>query len=200
MIPRRAVVLGLAATVPTPAPAKPRFQTLFNGRSLEGWTRLGAANWTLSDGVVAADSGGIGFLVSEDSYRDFDARVEFWVSHDANPGIFIRCGDRESVSATSAYEVNIFDTRPDPSYGTGAIVYVAKVAPMPKAGGRWNVMEIGAHGDAFSVTLNGRRTVGSARDAAHAEGPIALQYAAGVVKFRKVQIRAWAPRPPRAAA
>jgi hypothetical protein len=28
--------------------------------------------------------------------------------------------------------VNIWDTRPDPSYGTGAIVDVAKVDPMPK--------------------------------------------------------------------
>ena len=59
---------------------------------------------------------------------------------------------------------------------------------MPKAGGHWNVMHIHARGDAFSVTVNGRRTVDSARDTAHAGGPIALQYGAGVVKFRSVGI------------
>jgi hypothetical protein len=32
------------------------------------------------------------------------------------------------VNSTSAYEVNIFDTRRDPSFGTGAIVDVAKAA------------------------------------------------------------------------
>ncbi len=172
-----------------PASARSRFRPLFDGATLDGWTAVGDANWAVKDGVISADTGGFSFLVSTASYRDFALRVEFWVSHDANSGIFIRCSDRDEISATTAYEVNIFDTRPDPDYGTGAIVDVARVSPMPKAGGRWNVMEIGARGDLFSVALNGRETVDSARDAAHAEGPIALQYGAGIVKFRSVGIR-----------
>jgi len=55
--------------------------------------------------------------------------------------------------------VNIYDKRPEPSYGTGAIVDVAKVSPMPKAGGQWNVYEITAKGPQLIVTLNGNRTV-----------------------------------------
>jgi hypothetical protein len=188
---RRSVILGLAAaSLAAPAPAKERFRPLFDGKDLDGWTPIGDANWAVREGVISADKGGFSFLVSKESFRDFDFRAEFWVSHDANSGIFIRCSDRDRISATSAYEVNIFDTRPDPSYGTGAIVYVAKVSPMPKAGGRWNVMEIGARGEVFSVALNGRKTVHSARDAAHGDGPIALQYGAGVVKFRSIGIRA----------
>ena len=191
MTRRRTVILGLAAaSLAAPAVAKARFRPLFNGRDLDGWTPVGDANWAARDGVISADRGGIGFLVSKDRFRDFDLRAEFWGSHDANSGIFIRCSDRDGISATSAYEVNIFDTRPDPTYGTGAIVNVAKVSPMPKAGGRWNVMEIRARGEVFSVTFNGRKTVESARDATHAEGPIALQYGVGVVKFRSVAIRA----------
>jgi len=91
--------------------------------------------------------------------------------------------------------VNIFDKRPDPSYGTGAIVGVAKASPMLKAGGQWNVYEITAKGPQFTVTLNGTRTVDGASDGQHASGHIALQYGtglvkdAGVVKFRKVEIR-----------
>ncbi len=188
---RRTVILGLAAaSLAAPAPAKGRFRPLFDGKDLDGWTPTGDANWAVREGVISADRGGFSFLVSRDRFRDFDLRAEFWVSHDANSGIFIRCSDRDRISATSAYEVNIFDTRPDPSYGTGAIVYVAKVSPMPKAGGRWNVMEIRARGDVFSVALNGQKTVESARDAAHGDGPIALQYGAGVVKFRSLGIRA----------
>jgi hypothetical protein len=38
------------------------------------------------------------------------------------------------------------------------------------------------------VTLNGTKTV-SIRDDKFARGPLALQYGAGAVKFRKVQIR-----------
>jgi hypothetical protein len=40
--------------------------------------------------------------------------------------------------------------RPGPEYGTGAIVDIAKVSPMPKAGGRWNTYEIYAKGDTSS--------------------------------------------------
>lgn len=85
--------------------------------------------------------------------------------------------------------MNIFDQRPDPTYGTGAIVNVAKVSPMPKAGGHWNTYEITAKGPTFTVTLNGIRTVDNAQDNKFASGRIALQYGAGVVKFRKVEIR-----------
>ncbi|MDB5708934.1 MAG: hypothetical protein JWL96_1004 [Sphingomonas bacterium] len=191
MTSRRSFLLGVAAaSLAMPTSAKGRFMPLFDGKDLDGWIAVGDANWTVKDGMICADKGGFSFLVSTASYRDFDLRAEFWVSHDANSGIFIRCSDRDRISARNAYEVNIFDTRPDPDYGTGAIVDVAKVFPMPKAGGRWNLMEIRARGDVFSVALNGRKTVDSARDPMHAAGPIALQYGAGVVKFRSVGIAA----------
>jgi len=190
MTNRRLFLAGAAATLwAAPAFAGARFKPLFDGQSLAGWTPVGNANWTVTDGAIGADSGGMSFLVSRDAYRDFELRAEFWVSEDANSGIFIRCSDRTAITADNAYECNIFDTRPDPSYGTGSIVNVAKVSPMPKAGGRWNAMEIAARGDRFSITLNGKKTVDDARDGKHEAGPIALQYGAGIVKFRKVEIR-----------
>ena len=72
--------------------------------------------------------------------------------------------------------------------GTGAIVDVAKVSPMPRAGGQWNVMEITAKGDALTVKLNGVVTV-NARNGKFSKGHIALQYGSGVVKFRQVLIK-----------
>jgi len=187
---RRTVILGLsAAALATPALARGRFRPLFNGQDLDGWTPVGGANWTVAGGVLSADTGAMSFLVSKGSFRDFDLRAEIWVSDDANSGIFIRCSDRLKITPATAYEVNVFDRRPDPTYGTGAIVNIAAVSPMPKAGGRWSLMEISARGDAFSVVFNGQRTVDTVRDAAHAEGPIALQYGSGVVKFRRVEVR-----------
>jgi hypothetical protein len=162
--------------------------TLFDGQHLDHWTPIGDANWMLIDGVVQAYRGN-GFLVSKTGYTDFEIRAEFWVDTKANSGIFIRCTDPAKVTATTCYEVNIFDERPDPSYGTGAIVNVAKVSPMPKAADKWNTYEIVAKGPKFTVTLNGQRTVDGAEDSKNASGPIALQHAAGVVKFRLVQIR-----------
>jgi hypothetical protein len=173
--------------------------TLFDGKNLDNWNKIGDANWRLEDGVVVADKGN-GFLVSKNTYTDFQIRAEFWVDSDANSGIFIRCTDPTKVTGTNAYEVNIWDTRPEPSYGTGAIVNVAKVDPMPKAAGKWNVYEITAKGSTFTVTLNGQKTVDGAQDAKLASGRIALQHGLGVVtngvvndrgvvKFRKVEIK-----------
>jgi hypothetical protein len=184
----RRLILALALLA-TPVTAATPFKPLFDGKSLAGWVPVGGAIWTLKDGAVAADRGGVGFLVSKDRFRDFELRAEFWVSEDANSGIFIRCADPASIALENCYEVNIYDTRPDPTYVTGGIVNVAKVSPMPKAGGHWNVMLIRAEGDRFTVELNGKRTVDAARDARLSEGHIALQYGAGIVKFRKVDIR-----------
>jgi len=174
--------------------------TLFDGKTLDNWNQIGDSNWRLADGAVVADKGN-GFLVSKNSYTDFALRAEFWVDDDANSGIFIRCTDPEKVTGKTAYEVNIWDRRPDPSYGTGAIVDVAKVSPMPKSAGKWNVYEIIAKGPKFTVTLNGQKTVDGAQDAKFASGRIALQHGLalkddkgvandkGVVKFRKVEIK-----------
>jgi 3-keto-disaccharide hydrolase len=171
--------------------------TLFDGKSLDHFSPIGDANWRVEDGAIVADKGN-GYLVSKNAYTDFQIRAEFWVDTETNSGIFLRCGDRTKVGAVNAYEVNIWDIRPDPSYGTGAIVDVAKVSPMPKAGGKWNVYEITAKGSQLTVTLNGTTTV-DVSDSKHSSGPFALQRGLsaeagkpvdkGVVRFRKIEIR-----------
>jgi Domain of Unknown Function (DUF1080) len=160
---------------------------LFDGKSLKGWNVVGDANWTVADGAVQADKGS-GFLVTPASYRDFQITLEFWVSDDANSGVFLRCSDPKAITQMNAYEVNIFDKRPDQSYRTGGIVDVAKPARVIQTGGQWNTYDITAKGSQLTVVLNGA-TVVDVTDAKHIDGPIALQYGAGIVKFRNVRIR-----------
>ena len=165
--------------------------TLVDGTKMGEWVEVGKANWAMKDGALAADKldgKDLSYLVSKNTYKDFMIKAEFWVDDDANSGIFIRCQDPKKIDSKLCYEVNIFDKRPDPTYGTGAIVDVGKVDPMPKAGGKWNTYEITAQGPHFVVVLNGKKTV-DAQDAKLASGHIALQYGSGVVKFRKVQIK-----------
>jgi hypothetical protein len=166
--------------------------TLLDSTKKGDWTEVGKANWEMKDGALAADKldgKDLSYLVSKDSYKDFQIRAEFWTDEEANSGIFIRCDQRDKIDSKICYEVNIFDKRPDPSYGTGAIVDVAKVDPMPKAAGKWNTYEITAQGSHLVVVLNGQKTA-DVQDSRHnAGGPFALQYGSGVVKFRKVQIK-----------
>jgi hypothetical protein len=72
--------------------------------------------------------------------------------------------------------VNIYDQRPDPSYGTGGIVNVAK-------------------GSQLTVVLNGVKTA-DVQNSQLAQGPFALQFGngandapGGAIKWRKVQIK-----------
>jgi hypothetical protein len=169
------------------APSEPGWVTVFDGKNLNHWTSLGNANWRLYEGNVQAEIGS-GFLVSKQSYKDFQMKAEFWADEDANSGIFFRLSDAKNITADNSYEANIFDKRPDPSYGTGAIVNFSKISPMPKAAGQWNTYEIMAKGDQLTVTLNGVVTA-DIKNNKFSNGPIALQSSGGVIKFRRVWIR-----------
>jgi hypothetical protein len=161
--------------------------TLFDGTHLDNFNQVGKANWTLANGVVEATSGP-GFLVTKEAYDNFEIRVEFWVDEGGNSGVYMRCQDAAKITDTTCYEANVFDKRPDQSGRTGAIVHIAKPLAIVDAGGKWNTYEITAKGPQLTVRLNGTLTA-QAEDSKFTTGPIALQYAAGTVRFRRVQIR-----------
>jgi hypothetical protein len=175
--------------------SQPGTATLLDGTNFDNFDQAGNANWRVGPGeqdggsTVYADLGN-GFLVTRQSYDDFRLRAEFWADEPANSGIFIRCDNPQQPGADTCYEVNIFDTRPDPTYATGAIVNVpgATVDPMPKAANKWNVMEVEARGPQLIVRLNGEQTV-SVEDSKHARGRIALQRGSGKIMWRKVEIQ-----------
>src|ERR1700756_1794205 len=156
--------------------------TLLDSTDKGEWSEVGKANWAMKDGAMTADKldgKELSYLVSKDAYKDFQIGGEFWDDEEANRGIFIRCDQADKIDSKICYEVNIFDKRPGPSYGTGAIVDVAKVDPMPKAAGKWNTYQITAKGDHFVVLLNGVKTA-DAHDGKHRSGPIGLQHGPGV--------------------
>ena len=186
-------VLGFVANyaVPEATSQDADWITLFDGKSLDGWDQVGESNWRVEDGAIVADKmpgkeGG--YLVSKNSYKNFIVRVEFSPSDNANSGIYFRCLDPKKITDRTCYEANIFDQRPDPSYGTGAITRYVEIDPMPKAGGKWNTFEITAKGRDITVVLNGQTTA-KLRNGMFDEGPIALQHGAGAIKFRKVEIK-----------
>ena len=181
-------VFGLLSVVPVQeVSAQGGWTTLFDGSNLNNFNPIGDANWEVADGAVGADSGS-GFLVTKESYADFELTLEFWVDEPANSGIFVRCADAMSVTDRNSYEVNIYDTRADQTYRTGGIVHIAAPNSVIMTGGKWNSYEIKAEGSRLMVTLNGEEMV-DVRDTQFSDGPIALQYGLGIVKFRNVRVR-----------
>jgi hypothetical protein len=166
--------------------------SLFDGKAIgDEWDRVGETNWRVEDGAIVADKRAgqtAAHLVTKAKYKDFQVYVEFWASDDANSGIFLRCQDPKTITDRSCYEVNIFDQRKDPTYGTGGIVHFVEVNPMPKAGGKWNTYEITAKGRQITVVLNGQKTA-ELHNGLFVEGVLTLQHGEGVIKFRKVAVK-----------
>ncbi len=174
---------------PTPPVSDDGWVTLFDGSSLAFLNVVGDANWRIEDDTVVADeSSGPSYLVTQQDYTDFELDLEFWVNTEANSGIFLRCQNPEAISDTSCYEANIYDTRADQTYRTGGIVNVASPAEFVYTGGQWNRYQIQLTGNRIQIMLNGRNMV-DVEDSQFASGPIALQYGAGIVRFRNVRVR-----------
>ncbi len=187
LLPALAACLML---LPAGAAENGRISLINGNEGMDNFTVAGGdANWSTDASSIFADEGdGASWLVTRDSYSDFVLHVEFWATDDANSGIYLRCQDRDRITDRSCYEANIFDQRSDPSYGTGAIVHIASVdEPRPTVGGKWNVYHITLRGDHLLVQLNNETTV-DARDSQFAEGPIALQWARGAIRFRNVWV------------
>lgn len=174
--------------VPQPTPTEEGWLVLLDGSNLDYWTVVGDANWRLEENAAVADqSTANSYLVSTASYTNFELELEFWVSSDANSGVFLRCQNPEAIDESSCYEVNIFDTRTDQTYRTGGIVNLAEPEQFVYTGGQWNRYEIRVSGAEITVTLNDKRMV-DIEDSKLAAGHVALQYGSGTVKFRNVRL------------
>jgi len=161
--------------------------TLFDGKNFNNWTMTGNANWRIADGIAEADMPR-GFLVSRQSYGDFELRAEVWSRPESNGGILFRITDPRDPGIENGYELNINDTRKDQTGRTGSIVNVAKPLVKFDAGNIWTTVEITARGPRMTARLNGTLTA-EANDTKYTRGPIALQAAGGLVRYRNVQIR-----------
>ncbi len=159
---------------------------LTDGTKMDNFNKVGDANWRVAERAIVANEGR-GFLVSKQSFDNFRLRAEFYPDEETDSGIFIRCDDPQQISARSCYEINIYDTNTNRNNATGAIVNVVPPERSPQTELKWNVLEIEARGPQLNVSINGERTA-SVQDTKHALGPIALQFAKGVVYFRKVEV------------
>lgn len=189
-----AIVMALflvgPAVIPIPAATAQTgdgWVTLFDGKSFSNWTMTGNANWRIADGMAEADRPR-GFLVSRESYGDFELRADVFTLPESNGGVLFRITDPRDPGIQNAYELNVNDGRKDQTGRTGAIVNIAK--PMVKfdAGNQWVTVEIRAVGPKMTARLNGM-TIAEATDTKYMRGPIALQAAGGLVRYRNVQIR-----------
>jgi hypothetical protein len=143
----------------------------------------GGSHWEVVNGLLTPCGDPAGYLVSDQSYKNFVLSVEFKTAAETNSGVYVR-----SPKESGGYEVQIWRQQPA-GYNTGAIVGTGKTArDYTFKADQWNRFEITADGDHLKVVLNGETTL-DVHDAKFPEGNIRLQYQQYPIQFRNIKIR-----------
>ena len=57
---------------------------LFDGKSLDGWIVPEGADWKVADGEIVAETGANNLLVYDETFSDFELRVDFLAAPSGN--------------------------------------------------------------------------------------------------------------------
>ena len=175
------------------------WESLFDGKSLNGWHKLPGGNWKVEDGAIVGTSPKSeerhGLLVSDDTYKDFEIRIKYKAIQ-GNSGLYFRVKE-----VGGQYGVEGFQAEIDPLanagglYETGGRAWVvqpdsAEVKKWYKPG-EWNTMSVRAEGRSVVVHVNGMKTAEINNDPGRIDGHIALQLHGGQdmhVMFKDIEI------------
>lgn len=201
-----ALALCLAAVAaaqdrPRPRSLAPEWVSLFNGKDLSGWRKVGQERWEVIDGAIFGQgiTDAYGYLATERAYRDFHLSLRFKCEADGNSGVYIHTafeGDTPRIVAGRQIEIDrtlghhtggIYGDRkgwiawPSPQYETVIRPY------------DWNDMLIEVEGNHYVVHLNGIRVLDFTYPSPAAEeGLIALQLHSGGegrMRFKDIFVR-----------
>ncbi|MBI4164634.1 MAG: DUF1080 domain-containing protein [Acidobacteria bacterium] len=182
--------------------AREGWKPLFNGKDLSGWRAYGNEKWTVENGSILGEAvtDKYGYLVTENTYRDFELRVKFKCDAAGNYGLFFR--SRMKGEGKWGPDIEGLQAEIDPSRDTAGIYesagreWLAK--PTPEAlkifkPFDWNELEVVAKGGHLTTRLNGK-TIVDYQDPAPRfhDGVIGLQLHSGggmKIHFRDIEIK-----------
>jgi len=194
-----AMSLVLCVGLVAQAADKCQWKPLFDGKTLNGWHKVGHGEWEVKDGAIVgtADTTKLyGLLESNDVYRDFTVRFKFRC-FSGDSGFYVRTMilppekahklqvqvGRDGSGTGGVYE----------SYGRGWLDKLPKEeeSKIYKPEGEWNEMVIDAHEQDISIKVNGIKTA-QVRDVPEFQpGHFVLQMHAGCVmhvEFKDIEI------------
>ncbi len=194
--------------------AESGFTSVFDGKTLDGWTFVGTGKkYLVEDGKIVAPQGVSGDLYIDKQFSDFVLRLDYKLTPGANNGIGIRGPLGGGQLAFIGMEIQLIDDAA-PKYAdikpwqkNGSVYGVGPAKPaLTKPAGEWNQMEITAAGRRIKVKVNGklvsdvdlnsikdpallRQHPGMFRDSGH----IGLLGHHDNVEFRNIRVKQLAP-------
>ena len=148
----------------SPAKDEEGFKSLFDGKTLEGWT--GSTNgYAVEDGAIVCVPDKGGNLYTEEEFGDFVLRFEFKLTPGANNGLALRA-PLQGNAAYVGIELQVLDDTADRYKNLQPWQYhgsVYGVVPAKKGSqkpvGEWNQQEVICQGRHITVKVNGQTIV-----------------------------------------
>lgn len=179
------VSLSLGSALAADAPAETL--SLFDGKSLHGWTVENQAQIVVEDELLVL-KGGNGWLRSDFQYTNFVWHVE-WKALQAekyDAGLYIRTPAEGMPFPKNGYQVNLLQ---DKEGNIGNLPGAASTGLVKR--GEWNAFDITVVGDTVALAINGKPAY-KAAGLKNARGYIGIQCEVplgGQYQFRNLQIQ-----------
>ena len=168
---------------------------LFDGQTMFGWKANTNVNWQITDGVIHADKGDPGLLVTTTEFADYELRCDFRLEKGGNSGIFLRSVFSPKDPTKDCYELNMCDTHP--AFPTGSLVGLIKPEKPVSGEEKWMTYHVVVEGNRIDVKLDGKAVLSytDTRPTALTRGFIGLQKNAGRAEYRNVYLRPLSTKP-----
>ena len=182
-------VTGAEPNTLTPEELAQGWILLFDGETLFGWRAASEANWKVAEGVISADQGEPGLLVTTSQFGNYVLKVDFRSAPGTNSGVFLRTSPapKPAEVAGKCYELNIADPATS-AFPTGSFVGRQRCRGDHQSTD-WQTFEVTAAGGRFLVKLDGQEVLDYTDPKPLGRGFIGLQLNGGKIEFRNVKLK-----------
>lgn len=182
-------------------PMGPQWVSLFNGKDLTGWVKVGNEKWVVEEGAIYGQgiTDQYGYLATEKEYKDFHLSLSFKCEAEGNSGVYIRTRfEPGTPRVVEGFQVEIdrnLNHHTAGLYGDGRgwIVWPAPENETVIRPYDWNDMLIQVVGNRVITRLNGVTMVDFTNPAPKStDGVIAFQLHSGGqgrMRFKDIYIR-----------
>ncbi len=160
--------------------------SIFDGKTLEGWTNTGDANWRVENGAITVDEGKSCLLVHEDTYKNYELNLDFKAAKGCNSGIFLNTVRKPKNVGRDCYELNIAD--PTNPFPTGSLVKQIKYEGAGETN-TWRRFEVRVLKGKVTVKLDGQQIVDFQANPLSTGNLLGLQKNSGRIAFRNIKVR-----------
>ena len=198
------MLLGLFLISSIPVQAESGFISLFDGKTFTGWklSKENPDSFVIEDGafVTRGPRAHLFYVGDLAPFKNFELKVDVWVDHNSNGGIYFHTKYQEAGWPTGGFECQVNVSHKDWKK-TGSIYDVANIGLTPVADKTWWTQHITVEGNTISVRLNDVLVVqykepegaqpGEDFDRVLGEGTIGLQChdPDSVVRYKNIRIK-----------